>query len=231
MGTGESQSHDDEILLTGFEPFGHTPHNPAESVARALDGKRFGTAEVVSRIVPNSFFESIDFVASSISELHPDIVVMMGEYGGRATITVERIAQNLNDSTRYGLQDNAGCSLQDQMTVPDGPAAYYATLPLRAMVKAMRDAGVPADISDAPGTFCCNHLMYGVLHHIHTHQLPIRAGWIHLPHLPPVAALPENLGAPSMSAEISTAGVEVGLRAVLAHPTDIDEPISSRLQI
>lgn len=220
-----------KILLTGFEAYGHTPHNPAESVAHTLDGKQINGVDVIARIVPNNFFECIDFVWSSIIEIEPDIVVMMGEYGGRAIITVERIAQNLNDSTRYGLTDNKRCSLQGQLTVPDGPVAYYATLPIRAMVKAMRASGIPSDISDAPGTFCCNHLMYGILHRIHSNQLPIRAGWIHLPHLPSVAALPENLGAPSMSVETSAAGVEIGLRAALENARDLDVPIPSRLQV
>ena len=220
-----------KILLTGFEAYGNTPHNPAESVARALGGNCIGEAEVVSRIVPNNFFECIEVVQNAIAEIEPEIVVMMGEYGGRATITVERIAQNLNDSTRYGLEDNNECALQGRMTVPDGPVAYYSTLPIRAMVKAMREAGVPSDISDTPGTFCCNHLMYGVLHHIQTCKLPVRAGWIHLPHLPRVAALPGNLGAPSMSVETASLGVEAGLLAIVENAHDIDVPIASRLQI
>ncbi|MEE4379352.1 MAG: pyroglutamyl-peptidase I [Candidatus Competibacteraceae bacterium] len=220
-----------KILLTGFEAFGSTPINPAESVARALDNTVVLGSAITSRIVPNNFFDCIDHVCNAIAELNPDIVVMMGEYGGRATITVERIAQNLNDSTRYNLADNKGCALQDQPTIPGGPIAYYASLPIRAMVKAMRQAGIPADISDAPGTFCCNHLLYGTLHHICSNNLPIRAGWIHLPHLPSVAALPENLGAPSMSVETSAAGVEVGIKAILENPVDINEAIPSRLQI
>lgn len=220
-----------KILLTGFEAYGHTPHNPAESVARALDGHSIGEAEIVGRVVPNNFFECIESVRISIAELEPEIVVMMGEYGGRATITVERIAQNLNDATRYGLEDNTGCALQGQWTVPDGPVAYYSTLPIRAMVKAMRESGIPSDVSDTAGTFCCNHLMFGILHHIHSNDLPIRAGWIHLPYLPQVAALPDNLGAPSMSVETSCLGVEIGIRAILENSEDIDEPISSRLQI
>lgn len=156
---------------------------------------------------------------------------MMGEYGGRATITVERISQNLNDSTRYQLSDNRGRSLQDEPTVPDGPVAYLSTLPLRAMVRAMREAGVPSDISDAPGTFCCNHLMYGILHYISTSNLEIRAGWIHLPHLPSVAAMPANLGAPSMSIETAALGVEAGIRAAIENQTDITEPSVSRLHV
>jgi len=217
------------ILLTGFEPYGDTPINPAERVAQALHGRQIDGVRVESRIVPNSFFVCIDAVRQGIAELRPDIVVMLGEYPGRAMVTVERLAQNLNDGTRYDLLDNAGRAMQDEMTVPGGPAAYYSTLPIRAMVKAMRSVGVPADISDSAGTFCCNHLMYGILHHLATEGSAIRAGWIHLPQLPEVAARPENLGVPSMSAETAEAGVEAALAAIRCHPVDIDEPSASRL--
>ena len=98
-------------------------------------------------------------------------------------------------------------------------------------VPAVRAAGFPADISDAPGTLVCNHLMYGVLQHIAERELPIRAGWIHLPALPNVAALESNLGMPSMTVETSLAGVQVGIRAALAHREDIREPIRSVWQI
>ncbi len=219
------------VVLTGFEAFGNTPVNPAEAVVRMLHGSNIGDAEVVGVVVPNNFFECIDSVRASIEEVQPELVIMMGEYGGRAMITVERIAQNFNDSTRYQLRDNRGVSMQGEPTFADGPLAYHSTLPLRAMVQAMRDAGIPSDISDAAGTFCCNHLMYGVLHHIAVEQLPIRAGWIHLPHLPEVAARPENLGAPSMSKETACQGVQVSIAAALEHATDIETPSLSRLQI
>ncbi len=219
------------VLLTGFEAFGHTPINPAEQVARALDGTIIDGSKIVARVVPNVFFKAIDVVRAAIDEVSPDVVVMMGEYGGRAVITVERIAHNLNDSTRYRLADNDGCALQDQPTVPGGPVAYYTTLPIRAMVKAMRQAGIPSDISDTPGTFCCNHLMYGILHHIATTGLQVRAGWIHLPYLPSTAAREENLGAPSMSVETSAAGVLTAIRSIIANPSDIREAVLSRLQI
>jgi pyroglutamyl-peptidase len=219
------------VLLTGFEAFGHTPINPAEQVARALDGTKVNDSRIVARIVPNVFFKAINFVKAAIDEVRPGVVVMMGEYGGRAVITVERIAHNLNDSTRYRLADNEGCALQGQPTVADGPVAYYTTLPIRAMVKAMRQAGIPSDISDTPGTFCCNHLMYGILHHIATAGLKVRAGWIHLPYLPSTAALEENLGAPSMSVETSSTGVLTAIQAILENPEDIREAVLSRLQI
>lgn len=219
------------VLLTGFEAFGDTPVNPAEHVARHLDGAAIEGATVVSRVIPNSFFTCIEVVAAAIEEVRPAAVVMLGEYGGRAMVTVERIAQNFNDGARYGLRDNAGLLLQGEPTVPDGPAAYYSNLPIRAMVRAMRDAGIPADISDVAATFCCNHLMYGILHHIAVNDLGIRAGWIHLPHLPEVAALEANLGAPSMSVETAAAGVRAAIGAIMTHPVDTDDPIVSRLQI
>jgi pyroglutamyl-peptidase len=219
------------VLVTGFEAFGNTPVNPAEQVAKHLHGAEIEGATVASRVVPNTFFECIDAVRAAMVEVQPETVLMMGEYGGRAMLTVERIAQNLNDCARYRLRDNDGRSIQDQPTAPDGPAAYYTTLPVRAMVRAMRAAGIPADISDVAGTFCCNHLMYGILHHIALNDLPIRAGWIHLPHLPEVAALEDNLGAPSMSRETAAVGVTAAIAAILSHPVDITDPIVSRLQI
>jgi len=219
------------VLLTGFEAFGTTPVNSAEQVARDLDGEEVGGVKIVARIIPNTFFTCIEVVQAAIAELRPVVVVMMGEYGGRAMITVERIAQNLNDGARYGLRDNDGKLLQDVLTAPDGPAAYRATLPVRAMVRAMRDAGIPSDISDVAGTFCCNHLMYGILHHIAVEVLDLPAGWVHLPHLPEVAALEQNLGAPSMSVETAAAGLRAGIAAIAAHPQDTTDPIASRLQI
>lgn len=220
-----------EILLTGFGPYGNTPVNPAQSVAQMLDGETIAGARVVGRIVPNTFFKSIASTTALIDEQKPELVIMMGEYGGRAMITVERIAQNFNDATRYGLADNDGVAPLNEPTAPDGPVAYFATAPIRAMVKAMRAAGVPADISDAAGTLVCNHLMYGVLHHIATRGLSLRAGWIHLPALPCVAALESNLNMPSMSADTSAQGVRSGIEAALEHPSDIQEPMASRFQI
>jgi len=219
------------VLVTGFGPYGHTPDNPAQSVAEALDGETIAGATVVGRVVPCKWFKSIEAATGGIREVEPELVVMLGEYGGRAMITVERLAHNLNDSTRYGLEDNDGVVLQDERTAPEGPVAYYASAPIRAMVLAMRAAGIPADISDTPGTLVCNHLMYGVLHHIAVERLPIRAGWIHLPHLPKVAALEENLGAPSMSAETAAAGVRAAIAAAVQNPVDLGDAVRSRWQI
>lgn len=219
------------VLVTGFGPYGVTPVNPAQLTAEQLDGRVIAGATIASRIVSGAYFESIADTKRAVDELAPDLVIMLGEYGGRSMITVERLAQNLNDCARYGLADTAGVVLDGDPTAPDGPVAYHATVPIKAMVLAMRDAGIPADISDAAGTFVCNHLMYGMLHHIAENELPIRAGWIHLPYLPEVAALQRNLGEPSMSVETAAAGVAVGIEAALQHQVDLDTPVPSRLLI
>ncbi|WP_423795899.1 pyroglutamyl-peptidase I [Mycobacterium tuberculosis] len=147
-----------KVLVTGFGPYGVTPVNPAQLTAEELDGRTIAGATVISRIVPNTFFESIAAAQQAIAEIEPALVIMLGEYPGRSMITVERLAQNVNDCGRYGLADCAGRVLVGEPTDPAGPVAYHATVPVRAMVLAMRKAGVPADVSDAAGTFVCNHL-------------------------------------------------------------------------
>lgn len=219
------------VLVTGFGPYGVTPTNPAGLTAEALEGRSIGDAKIVGRIVSGAYFESVAATVRAIDEVKPELLIMLGEYPGRAMITVERLAQNLNDCARYGLADTAGVVLSGEPTAPDGPVAYHSTAPVRAMVLAMRRAGVPADVSDAAGTFACNHLMYGMLHHIASNDLPIRAGWIHLPQLPSVAALERNLGVPSMSVDTAVAGVAAGIEAALQHRVDVTEPFLSRLQI
>lgn len=220
-----------QVLVSGFEPYGTTPVNPAQGVAEALDGTEVDGASVSGVVAPSRWFDCIDAVNRSIEDIEPDLVVMLGEFGGRAMVTVERIAQNLNDSARYGVADNAGRVLEDDLTAPDGPVAYYSTVPIRAMVLAMREDGIPADISDAPGTLMCNHLMYGVLHHVATHDVATRVGWIHLPHLPSVAAMEGNLGAPSMALDTSVQAVRIGIEAALRHRADVHAHVHSRLQI
>ncbi|MCB0950113.1 MAG: pyroglutamyl-peptidase I [Mycobacterium sp.] len=220
-----------KVLVTGFGPYADTPTNPAQLVAEAVDGRVIAGASVVSRIVPGAYFESVAATVQALDEENPQLLIMLGEFGGRSMVTVERVAQNLNDCARYGVTDTAGKVLGGEPTAADGPVAYWATTPNRAMVVAMRRAGIPADLSDAAGTFVCNHLMYGMLHHIARNDLPIRAGWLHLPHLPEVAALDRNLGAPSMSADTAAAGVAAAIEAAVTHTADIDEPFLSRLQI
>ncbi len=160
-----------------------------------------------------------------------DYVLMMGEYVGRAMITCERFAHRLIDSSRYQLVDNDGVSYDNKPTIDDGPVAYQSNLPLKAMVEVLRKNGIPADISDTAATFVCNHLYYGILHEIALYQLPVKAGWIHLPMLPSTAALPGNLGKPSMSLETSINGIKLAIQAIAEYPQDINKSLAAGLQI
>ena len=158
---------------------------------------------------------------------------MLGEYPGRAMVTVERVAINYNDSTRYGVCDESGYAPQGTKVVENGPAAYLSTLPLRRIVRDLRANGVPGDISGDAGTLMCNHLMYGVLHACSGRD--IVAGWVHLPALPEEAAKDENLGMPSMTAELSTRAVLSVVASVVEDSKqgggDISDAVKSRLLV
>ena len=155
----------------------------------------------------------------------------MGEYHGRSMVTFERYAHQLIDASRYQVRDNEGVSYDQKNTVEDGPVAYESHFPLKAMVETVRKAGVPADISDTAGTFVCNHLFYGMLHHIKTEHLNVKAGWVHLPLLPSTATLLDNLGKPSMSVETSSLAIKASIKALAMYPQDISQSITAGLQI
>lgn len=219
------------VLLTGFGAYAGTDHNPAEAVVRMLDGSCFGGANVVGTVVENNFDGSFDHVRGMLERHRPGLALMLGEYAGRAVVTVERFAVNRDDSARYGLADNSGEVRRGSPSVLRGPLALESGLPVRAMVSAMRQAGVPADESTTAGTFVCNHLFYRVLHHVDIESLPVRVGWIHLPRLPEAAAPQSDLGLPSMSAQTAAAGVGAAIEACLSAGADLCDPPRSRWQI
>ncbi|WP_313033955.1 pyroglutamyl-peptidase I [Massilia alkalitolerans] len=167
------------VLLTGFEPFNKANVNPAWEAVRALDGWSGAGFRVEVRQLPCVFGDARDAMAAMVDELHPDIVIAVGQAGGRAEISVERVAINVDDAS---ILDNAGRQPVDRPIVEDGPAAYFSTLPIKAMVAAMRDKGLAAGVSQTAGTFVCNHVFYGLMHH--TAGKPTRAGFMHVPFLP-----------------------------------------------
>lgn len=120
-----------KVLVTGFGPYADTPTNPAQFAAEAVDGMVIAGATVVSRIVPGAYFDSIAATVQALEEEQPELLIMLGEFGGRAMITVERLAQNVNDCARYGVTDTAGKVLSGEPTATDGPVAYWATTPNR----------------------------------------------------------------------------------------------------
>lgn len=167
------------VLLTGFEPFNKASINPAWEAARALDGWSGEGFRVEARQLPCVFGDANEALAALVDELHPDIVIAVGQAGGRDEISVERVAINVDDAS---ILDNAGRQPVDCPIVEDGPAAYFSTLPIKAMVAAMREKGLVAGVSQTAGTFVCNHVFYGLMHH--TAGKPVKAGFIHVPFLP-----------------------------------------------
>jgi len=167
------------VLLTGFEPFNKANVNPAWEAVRALDGWSGEGFRVEVRQLPCVFVDARDALAAMVDELHPDIVIAVGQAGGRAEIAVERVAINVDDAS---ILDNAGQQPVDRPIAEDGPAAYFSTLPIKAMVAAMREKGLVAGVSQTAGTFVCNHVFYGLMHH--TAGKPVKAGFIHVPFLP-----------------------------------------------
>jgi pyroglutamyl-peptidase len=175
------------VLLTGFEPFNGAAVNPAWEAVRALDGWEGDGFQVVTRQLPCVFGLSTRLLLDAIEECKPDVVIAVGQAGGRPDITVERIAINVDDAP---IPDNDGWQPLDATIVSAGQAAYFATLPIKAIVHAIRSRGVAASVSQTAGTFVCNHVFYGLMHF--TQGLPLKAGFIHVPFLPEqVADRPE----------------------------------------
>ncbi|MCF4097670.1 pyroglutamyl-peptidase I [Maritalea mediterranea] len=177
-----------KILLTGFEPFGGEQHNPAQQLARALDGETHESDRIVSGILPVARYGAINAMQQLIDEHQPQMVVALGVAAGREGITPEKVAINFDD---YRIADNQGNQPMGEPVVENGPNAYFSTLPINLMVKEMAHL-VPAGISFSAGTFVCNHLMYGLMHHCAQHRPSMRAGFIHVPqateNLPPEGA-------------------------------------------
>ena len=168
-----------KILVTGFEPFGGETVNPAWEAVRALPNE-IGGAQIVRLRLPVTFDGCLPPLIDMIKREQPDAVLCIGQAGGRAAITPERVAINLDDAR---IPDNDGFQPVDAPVVPGGPAAYFSTLPIRAMAEAMRAAGADAQISNTAGTYVCNSLMYAVLHGMHTRRPGLPCGFIHLPYL------------------------------------------------
>ena len=149
-----------KLLLTAFDPFGGDKINPALEAVKLVKDK-VGGVEVIKLEVPTVFGKSVEKVADAIEANQPDAVLCVGQAGGRFDITPERVAINVDDAR---IPDNEGNQPVDQPVFADGAPAYFATLPIKAMVQSIKEAGLPASVSNTAGTFVCNHLMYGVLY-------------------------------------------------------------------
>jgi len=207
------------VLLTGFEPFDGATINPAWEAVRALEGWQGEDFQVEVRQLPCVFGDAVEDLTALIDELHPDVVIAVGQAGGRPDISVERVAINVDDAS---ILDNGGQQPVDTAIAADGPAAYFSTLPIKAIVHALRERGLVAGVSQTAGTFVCNHVFYGLMHHAATQPQPIKAGFIHVPFLPEQAAARPD-APPSMALEDIIAGVKLAVEVTLGVDTDLRE--------
>lgn len=208
-----------KVLVTGFDPFGGEPVNPALEAIKKLDGRVIAGAEIFTREIPTVRWKAIEAVKDAICELDPDLIFTIGQAGGRMEITPERIAINVDD---FRIPDNEGNQAVDEPIAPEGPAAYWSTLPIKGMVDAMRKQGIPASVSNSAGTFLCNHVFYGLMHYLSQEKKPRRGGFIHIPYLPEQAA--KNPGQPSMSLELVVQGLSTAIETALLTQQDVPLP-------
>lgn len=197
------------VLVTGFEPFGGDSRNPSWEVCERLPGEIGGMRVEVCR-VPCEFRHAIEVAAQAIERHRPALVVSLGLAAGRTHIGVERVAINRDDAR---IADNAGARPLEEPVAAGGPPAYFSTLPVQAMVAAMRRAGVPAEVSSSAGTFVCNHLMYGVLHFLAASGRRARAGFIHVPSSEEMAL--DKPGVPSMAVATMVRGIGAAIEAAI----------------
>lgn len=202
-----------KLLLTAFTPFDGEKINPAlEAVKLVKD--RIGNLLIVKLEVPTVFGKSIDTVREAIEREKPDFVLSIGQAGGRAEICPERVAINLDDAR---IPDNEGNQPIDEPIFPDGENAYFSTLPVKAMVEAIRKEGLPSSLSNSAGTYVCNHLMYGVLYYLDKRPV-IKAGFIHVPYIPEQTKNKKEIPALELSEIVR--GLEAAITAIAINGTD-----------
>lgn len=199
-----------KILVTGFDPFGGETTNPAIEAVKQLPDKIAG-ADIVKLEVPTEFNRCAEVVRAAILAEQPDVVLSIGQAGGRAALTPELVAINLNDGR---IPDNAGQQPVDQPIQPAGAAAYFTQLPIKAMVRAIQTAGLPGQVSTTAGTYVCNHLMYQVQYLRATEFPALRAGFMHIPFLPSQVTDKPNM--PSLSLVDDVRGITAAIAAIVA---------------
>lgn len=188
------------ILVTGFDPFGGADINPAWEAVKALP-ERIGDFTLYKLEIPTVFGMAAERVLEAAREIQPDVILCVGQAGGRSAVTPERIAVNIRDGK---IADNADNQPVGEYVVPDGPAAYFATLPVKAMAEAICAAGLPGQVSNSAGAFVCNDTLYLLLHHYA--GTGVRVGFLHVPWLP-------RQGAPSLPLEDTVRAVTAAIEA------------------
>jgi pyroglutamyl-peptidase len=204
-----------KALVTGFDAFGGDKINPSTLAIRQLK-RRIGGLLVQTVELPTSYARSPIVLRAAIHEVQPDIVLGVGQAGGRSELCLERVAINVQDAR---IKDNDGKQPTDRPVVREGPAAYFSTLPVKACVAEMRKAGLPAAVSNSAGTFVCNHVFYAAMDMAEQHRLGFRGGFLHIPYLPEQAV--RVGGAPSMALDDIVRGIEIVLAVSATRQTDL----------
>lgn len=207
-----------KVLLTGFEPFGGESNNPsAEAVLQLCSQSAPAGVSWQALTLPVEFKRSGDLLRDAISQLRPDLVICVGQAGGRAALCLEQVAINLLEAR---IPDNSGWQPSGEAVVNGGPAAYFSNLPLKAIRAQLQQSGIPTQISYTAGTYVCNALMYQLLHSLATRpNQPVRGGFIHIPYSPEqVATKPDTA---SMSITTVVAGLRQLVMCCQHHQTDI----------
>ena len=204
------------VLLTGFEPFGGERINPSGEIARALDGEIVNAHRVVGAVLPVAFASTLPMLEALIETHRPVLVLATGQAGGRGELSIERLAANLVDAR---IPDADGAQPIDEPVVAGAPAAYFSTLPVKAMLARMRALGIPASLSQSAGAYVCNQTFYALAHLVDTRHRGTRAGFMHVPWLPEQAA--RHHGQPSMALETMVAGVRAAIECAVATRRDL----------
>lgn len=204
-----------KVLITGFDPFGGEAINPAWEAVNALPREIDGI-EIIKVQIPTVFKKSAQKLFETIDTVKPDAVICVGQAGGRFDFNVERIAINVDDAR---IPDNEGKQPIDEKIFEDGENAYFATLPIKAMVEEAKKAGVPASVSNTAGTFVCNHIMYSLLYYLNKNNLNIRGGFIHVPYIAQQVIGKKNM--PFMEVTTITKGLEASIRSLKDNQVDI----------
>ncbi len=208
-----------KILVTGFDPFGGEKINPALETIKRLPDTILG-AQIIKLEIPTVVGKSLAKITEAVEKENPDAVLSIGQAGGRSEITVERVGINIDDCR---IPDNEGNQPIDEPVVKGGPAAYFVTIPIKAIVENIKAHNIPASISNTAGTFICNHVCYGVAHLAAARTAagtPMKSGFIHIPFLPEQVIGKPAL-TPSMSLETITSGITHALEAIVKHDSDI----------
>lgn len=204
------------VLLTGFEPFGGESENPSREIVRALDGAMIAGHRVVAATLPTEFARAPAELDALIRRHRPQLVLALGQAGGSAGISLERVAINLTDAR---IPDNTGAQPIDVPVVAGAPKAYFSTLPLKAMLHALQAANIPAALSHSAGTFVCNHVFYALAHRLARGRRKVRGGFVHVPYLPEQAA--HHSGAPSLPLATMVEAIRLCLETALTTAEDL----------